>query len=66
LNLTNTGDDNEEDGAWSPDETSIAFVSDRDGNDEIYVMSAQGTGLLRVTSNAVPDNEVGWSPCLSE
>ena len=27
--------------AWSPDGTQIAFASNRDGNDEIYVMAAK-------------------------
>ena len=26
--------------AWSSDNTKIVFVSDRDGNEEIYVMNA--------------------------
>ena len=30
------------DPAWSPDGTKIAFDTDRDGNYEIYVMSADG------------------------
>ena len=29
----------------------IGFVSDRDGNFEIYVMNASGTGLTRLTHN---------------
>ena len=28
---------------WSPDGARIAFVSNRDGNDEIYVMTADGS-----------------------
>jgi Tol biopolymer transport system component len=28
---------------WSPDGTKIAFVTNRDGNDEIYIMKADGT-----------------------
>ena len=29
----------------------IAFTSNRDGNDEIYVMNADGTGVTRLTDN---------------
>ena len=29
--------------AFSPDSSQIAFDSNRDGNDEIYVMNADGT-----------------------
>ena len=30
--------------SWSPDASQIAFVSERDGNSEVYVMNAAGTG----------------------
>jgi Tol biopolymer transport system component len=40
----------------------IAFVSTRDGNAEIYVMKADGTGLSRLTNNGVSDAEPAWSP----
>ena len=33
----------------------IAFVTDRDGNDEIYVMNADGSGQTRLTNNAADD-----------
>jgi dipeptidyl aminopeptidase/acylaminoacyl peptidase len=40
----------------------IAFASDRDGNREIYVMSADGTGLERVTNDPAEDGQPAWSP----
>ena len=47
---------------WSPDGRRIAFVSDRDGNLEIYVMNADGTGLTRLTDNPANDLYPAWSP----
>jgi Tol biopolymer transport system component len=38
----------------------IAFVSDRDGNNEIYVMNADGTGLTRLTDAGA--GYPAWSP----
>ena len=32
--------------AWSPDGQRIAFVSERDGNAEIYVIAADGSSLI--------------------
>ena len=34
----------------------IAFVSNRDGNDEIYAMNADGSNQTRLTNNAAFDN----------
>jgi len=48
--------------AWSPDGTRIAFQSTRDGNEELYIMAADGTGVTRLTNNAVFDGEPAWSP----
>jgi Tol biopolymer transport system component len=50
INLTNNPAD---DGvpSWSPDGRRIAFVSNRDGNLEIYVMNADGSGVTRLTNN---------------
>ena len=40
----------------------IAFTSARDGNPEIYSVNADGTGLVRLTFDAVDDDEAAWSP----
>jgi Tol biopolymer transport system component len=48
--------------AASPDGSQIAFVSDRDGNWEIYVINTDGTGLRRLTNNASRDGLPTWSP----
>ena len=40
----------------------IAFVSERDGNKEIYVMNADGTGQTRLTNNQAFENDPAWSP----
>ncbi|MCH8038222.1 MAG: PD40 domain-containing protein, partial [Proteobacteria bacterium] len=48
--------------AWSPAGDLIAFVSDRDGNAEIYVISPDGSNLLRLTDELAEDSEPSWSP----
>ena len=42
--------------------TKIAFVSNRDGNDEIYMMDYDGANPTRVTFNKVKDYMPAWSP----
>ena len=51
------------DPAWSPTDDRIAFVSGEPGNDEIYVIGADGSGLRRLTSNQWEwDKHPSWSP----
>ncbi len=47
---------------WSPDGTRIAFVSDRDGNEEIYLMDPDSANLRRLTHNKAEDWFPAWSP----
>ena len=48
--------------AWSPDGRQIAFYSERDGNWEIYLMNADGSGLTRLTDNPANDWFPSWAP----
>ena len=47
--------------AVSPDGKRIAFVSNTDGNAEIYLMNSDGTDLLRVTRNQAEDTTPKFS-----
>lgn len=40
----------------------IAFFSDRDGNDEIYVMNADGSDQRNLTHHPASDTDPAWSP----
>lgn len=48
--------------SWSPDSRTLAFVSYRDGNPEIYTMRADGARQHRLTNNGHEDLEPVWSP----
>ena len=44
------------------DGTKIAFTSDRDGDIEIYVMNADGSGVVRLTNVAGQEGGTSWGP----
>jgi Tol biopolymer transport system component/polyisoprenoid-binding protein YceI len=49
--------------AWSPDGGRIAYTSFLpDGNDDIFVMNADGSGQTRLTSGPEYDSDPAWSP----
>ena len=50
------------DAAFSPDGSRIAYVTLRDGNAEIYVMNADGTGATRVTNDPQADGRPAFAP----
>ena len=49
--------------AWSPDGSKIVFSSNRDGDgyDRIYVMTADGSGVNRLTNDSARDSDPNWS-----
>jgi tricorn protease len=47
---------------FSPDGDRIAFQSDRWGNEDIFVMGAEGNGVRRLTWHSTDDEIGGWSP----
>jgi dipeptidyl aminopeptidase/acylaminoacyl peptidase len=58
--LTQTGHDTRP--QWSPNGKSIAFLSNRDGASEVYVMPAQGGNPKKVTSLSTGAENEKWSP----
>ncbi len=49
--------------AWSPDGSKIAYQTYADGNSEVYVMNADGTGKTRLTyTPGGYSGEPNWSP----
>ena len=47
---------------WSPDGSQIAFISNRSGRFDTYVMPATGGPARLVLSLPYPDSEAQWSP----
>jgi dipeptidyl aminopeptidase/acylaminoacyl peptidase len=67
--LTSGEDWNDTDPQWSPDGRLIAFVSDRTGkeydgghNKDIWVISAEGGALTKISDHDYDDTQPRWSP----
>jgi Tol biopolymer transport system component len=50
------------DPVWSPTREQIALVSTDSGNDEIWVVNRDGSGLLQLTRDVNYDKRPSWSP----
>lgn len=52
------------DPAWSPDGTRVAFARKLVNKTtyDLFIMSSEGGGLQRVTTNSVDDRQPAWSP----
>ncbi len=67
--ITSGEDWNDTDPQWSPDSTRIAFVSDRTGkeydggeNKDVWVISADGGPLTKISDHDFDDTMPRWSP----
>jgi tricorn protease len=63
-NLTATSGVHERNSKWSPDGKTIAFISDRSGTEEIWLMDQDGSGAPRqiTTGGDTYKYEIRWSP----
>ncbi len=61
LNLTRDPAD-DLDPTWSPDGSLLAFVSDRSGSPQIYVVGVDGSGLQRLTFAGRYNTGPDWGP----
>jgi dipeptidyl aminopeptidase/acylaminoacyl peptidase len=61
LKITNDGESNERP-RWSPDSKSIAFVSDRGGSSQIWLMNPDGTGAKQITNLSTEADGVIFAP----
>jgi len=62
INLTKSPGIFDSQPSWSPDGTHLALSTNRDGNSEIYVMGADGSGAQRLTNDPASDYGPMWSP----
>jgi Tol biopolymer transport system component/uncharacterized membrane protein len=46
---------------WDPSMQRIAFATNRDGQNEIYLMNADGTNPVNLTNNPADDQQPAWS-----
>jgi dipeptidyl aminopeptidase/acylaminoacyl peptidase len=67
--ITEGNDWNDSDPQWSPDGTRLAFVSNRTGkeydenrNTDVWVISAEGGPLTKISDHDEADNQPRWSP----
>lgn len=61
INLTNNPADDVYP-VWSPDGTQLAFISNRDGNHEIYLLNPDTGEQVNLTNNPAGDVVPVWSP----
>jgi tricorn protease len=63
-NLTNSSNAHDKFAQWSPDGAKIAFISDLDGEDELYLINQDGTGKAEEMTHGFHAmlNKPTWAP----
>ncbi len=63
-NLTNSSGAHDREAAWSPDGARIAFISDKSGEEELYIIDQAGTGPAEQLTRGGTAQRFGllWSP----
>ncbi len=63
-NLTHSSDANDRVASWSPDGTRIAYISDSDGEDEIWLIDSNGSESARQVTDGHSARlfDLAWSP----
>ena len=60
MQVTQSGHDSSP--AWSPDGKTLAFVSSRDGNSQVYLLSMEGGEAKKLTTLSTGADLFQWSP----
>jgi len=53
---------NDEYPVWSPDGRKIAFSANPKGNSDLFIMSADGSGITPIASSSLDESEPSWFP----
>jgi Tol biopolymer transport system component len=62
VDITNQLGTHEIEPDWNPKTNEILYYGNLDGDDEIYKINADGTGLVQLTHNTWGDFDPAWAP----